>query len=271
MLRRKKNGRYYADCVVGGRRVRRSMHTVELTVALDRYSAFLKTQIPADNLEASRRGALARLARWHVETYLAGAGEKTVQAARSAWRGFLEWCRTQDLTAPEELSPNTVLAWYVSMLGRGLSQGGAAYRVNYIRAGIRAAVDTGLIDRDPVGSWPRWTHRQKPLESFAAGQLQQVLDIVRRYAPEVYPVVLFLSATAWRLSDALWLHHGGGESRGPKAPGVTAAARRRDVEAGVRAPASPCPMAATLVRFRFSRKPKVPPLVLACGRSLRAA
>ena len=257
-LRQKRDGRYYVDCQVAGRRVRRSLRTRDLDLAQQRFSQFLQAQVPAMSARGPRPYSLVKLARWHVETALADAPANAVRAARAAWRSFLNWCEGQGISRVSELTPASALLWYGWLRRKGYGQGLASAKVACIKAGIRAAVQEGLIPADPVGLWPKATRRQKALEEFAADQLRQLLEAVKRYAPEVYPVVLFLSATAWRISDALWLRH---DHVDPFGAAVAARQKRGASDAGTRAGAGirgasavPCTSAGLV----FRRRQKVP-------------
>ncbi|HEO71062.1 MAG TPA: hypothetical protein ENN80_07350 [Candidatus Hydrogenedentes bacterium] len=259
-LRRKSNGRYYIDCIVDGRRVRRSLRTRELALALERFAEFDKVLMPASDSEEARCCTLARVGRWYVETHLAGGEESATRRARAAWQSLVDWCRARHVTVMSDLSADHMLAWYVWMVGKGQGHVVAAARVACIKSGVRAAVGAGLLDADPVEMWPRVGGKQGVLESFAAAQLRTVLDAVRRYAPEVYPVVLFLSATAWRISDVLLLHHEQVDAFGQ----LSGAGWRRTRRGSWCSLSASVGISASRVGFQgnlpFRKRPKVPPV-----------
>lgn len=268
-LRQKRGGGYYVDCVVAGSRVRRSLHTRDFSLAWERYAAFSTNPPSATPAETPRSHSLVNLSRWYVEIRLSGAPESSVRTARASWQAFVNWCNGRGICRVSELNAATVLMWYGSMLHKGYGRASAGVKIDCIRAGIRAAASEGLIPADPVGLWPRAMFKRETLDEFATEQLRQLLEVVKRYAPEVYPVLLFLSATAWRLSDALWVRRGQREGFGAA---VSASENGPAVHAGggLGAGRSAVVGAAASGNPEFWQKQKVP---LYCGpaRLARAA
>jgi integrase len=106
------------------------------------------------------------------------------------------------------LTRERIKAHLGTLLGSGLSTSRVKGALNVLRACLTAAVEDGLIPRNPAARLGRFAGRTgevRELEIFSAEELTKLLDTAEREVPEHYPLLLTLARTGLRIGEALTL------------------------------------------------------------------
>jgi len=198
-LRQDPHGTYFIDYRADGKRVRESLGTKDRAKAEADY-ADLVARLDHAQPDKTAHG-LADLRRVYLELHLVGRSRDTRENARRALVLFEQWCAERRITALTDMPPDAMLVYHAWLLGRGLAVMSARTYLLVLKAAWRRC---GLA----AVEWPRLRVEHKEIEVFTAAQVAEVFDAVDRYAPEIAPVVRFIAATGWRISDVLTLEHG---------------------------------------------------------------
>lgn len=213
--RRKPDGRPYADLRdIGLGRVSlltksiiREYGTTPPDDVCDRlYDELISELGPVVAGKSGRTYSIAQIVKWYVETYKGTAPKGTQEAAKYHLMRWETWCTKRQITQPDEF--DSVMAQeYGAALAKACTPGSAKTYMTAVKSMFNAATQTGILDKSPVSTWPRFPKTGSKVRYYTADQLREVLTAVREHQPDYYPIILFIAATGWAVGDATALEH----------------------------------------------------------------
>ena len=230
--RRRPDGRPYADVWKDGKRYRVTLLPPDVAAKCPPWPTDEQCQIIFDGFcrniyptlgqapaaVLSDSSTLGCLFDWYVDTIQPSRGdtEGTRESNRRILSGMAAWFATRNYSTVKELyaQPHVIHEWVTARL-RDAKPSTVTKELSIFRAVFRAAVASGILDRLPLGEWPRIKRpaRQYP-EPLTPSEFAALLNRLRdgtvsaegrHYPSTIYNIVRFIAFTGCRPIDACQL------------------------------------------------------------------
>lgn len=218
-LRKKVDGRFYIDYVLGGERKRlpvpdpkNGRATRDPAWAQEFFADWERDVfLPAvERVREDKAGApvavasLEQLVKWYLTNYLPGRVRlSSIELSTACLRHLTDWAKANGVTEPESLTAGAVDSFRGYLVGKDLSATRVHIVMQVLRSCVRAGINMGKVSEVNIASWPKT--QSQPKERHVLSEAELTAFITQALESKYGDAMVWQALTGMRTSDVLGL------------------------------------------------------------------